>query len=321
MTDPLTKTQPTPAQQPLEESQYIYVGKSGPPEREYRAAPPKRRRWGCCLFPALLLAVVVALLIPYLLLPGRTNVLLLGIDSRDPGSNLGRTDTMVLTSFLPMKPYVGMVSIPRDLWITLPAQQQAAYGSANRINAPHYFAELDQPGTGGLAAMQAVRDNFGVDVDFYVRVRFEGIRQVVDALGGVEITLDQPMAGYEAGTHRLDGAAALAFVRDRRGSTDLRRNERGQIFLKAVAAHCLKPQTWPRLPLAWIAVYQVVDTDVPAWQWPRLGIALLRVGVSGIDGRTFTPEMVNPFTTEGGAQVLGPVWEQINPMLFEVFGQ
>ncbi len=259
--------------------------------------------------------MLLCLLLAALLWPGRTNILLLGVDSREPGSNLGRTDTMILATFQPLQPYVGMLAIPRDLWVTL------SDGSQDRINTAHFYAEAQTPGAGPAAAMDVVRQNFGVDVDYYVRIRFDGLVSLVDALGGVEVTLPSAMSGYTAGTHHLNGTQALALVRDRANSDDLYRNARGQIFIKALLAEVLRAGSWGQLPAALELLPLVLDTDIPPTQWPRLAIALLRTGAEGIDGRAFSHEMVAPFTTEGGAAVLAPNWELINPVLLEMFGQ
>ena len=53
----------------------------------------------------------------YFLAPFRTNILLLGTDDSPDRGALGRTDTIILTTIVPLKPYVGMLSIPRDLWV------------------------------------------------------------------------------------------------------------------------------------------------------------------------------------------------------------
>lgn len=277
------------------------------------AARPRKR--GSCASVFLPGVVLGLLLSVYLLAPFRTNILLLGIDRAPSGSNAARTDTMVLTTIIPTKPYVGMLSIPRDLWVSIPGEGE------NRINAAHFLAEAELPGSGPEAAMEVVRANFGVDVDDYVRLRFDGLEQFVDALGGVEIDLPEPMSGYEAGSHVLDGTHALAFVRDRAGSDDFARMARGQLFLKSVLKMMARPLTWPRLPLAVPALVASIDTDVPVWQWPRLVLAILRAGPNGIDARVITREMAHGFTTAGGAQVLAPDWSQINPVLLEMFGQ
>jgi LCP family protein required for cell wall assembly len=247
--------------------------------------------------------------------PSRFNLLMLGIDRTPQGTALGRSDTMVLVTFLPGKPYVGMVSIPRDLWVDIPG-----YGE-NRINAAHFFAENESPGAGPALAAQTVRQNFGVDVDGSIRIQFDGLRAFVDALGGIPVTLEQPVGKLSPGEHLLDGETALAFVRSREGSDDFFRMLRGQQFLRAVLSRIRQPVVWARLPLAFVALARSIDSSLPPWQWPRLAFALLRVGAGGIDGRIIDRTMANGFTTAGGAQVLAPDWTRINQVLMEIFGQ
>lgn len=275
---------------------------------------PRRKAPGCLIALAVLFALCLLLLLPALL-PGRTNVLLLGVDARPGEGDLGRTDTMILTTFQPLRLYIGMVTIPRDLWVNIPGVGE------NRINTAHFFAEAQSKGSGPAAAQQAVRENFDVDVDYFVRIRFDGLKGLVDALGGLDVNVPREMSGYTQGTHRMDGTQALAFVRDRAGSDDLYRNERALIFLKALMGQISHPTAWPRLPAFFTALAQAVDTNIPVWMWGRLGITLFVVGPGGIDGRAITHDMVTPFTTEGGASVLLPRWELINPVLLEVFGQ
>jgi LCP family protein required for cell wall assembly len=264
------------------------------------------------VFAGLLLGLILA---GYFLAPFRTNILILGIDRSPEGTALGRSDTMILGTVLPHLPYVGMLSIPRDLWVTLPG------GSPNRINSAHYFAEEARRGSGPEGAMEAVRSNFGVDVHYYVRIQFPGLREFVDALGGVEINLTTATAGLPAGRHLLNGEQALAFVRNREGADDFTRMGSAQIFLRALMLQFLRPITWPRLPLAVPALLRAADTDVPPWIWPRLALAVIRLGPVGIDFRSITREMVQPFMTAGGASVLAPDWGRINPVLLEMFGQ
>ncbi|NIP96014.1 MAG: LytR family transcriptional regulator, partial [Akkermansiaceae bacterium] len=68
---------------------------------------------------------------------GRSNVLILGTDRPLPGTKAARTDTIILATFRPGRGYVGLLSIPRDLWLPLPD------GRVNRINTAYYFAELE----------------------------------------------------------------------------------------------------------------------------------------------------------------------------------
>jgi LCP family protein required for cell wall assembly len=259
--------------------------------------------------------VLLAAVLVYFLAPLRTELLVLGIDRAPEGTFLGRSDTIILVGVSPLKPDVRMLSIPRDLWVTVPG-----YGE-NRINTPHFFAEAEQEGSGPAAAQQAIEENFGVRMPYYLRIRFDAFTRVVEALGGIDLDLAETMAGYPAGRHHLNGDQALAFARDRAGTDDFFRMANGQYLIKAAARQVLKPKTWLRLPAAAAAFFQVMDTNLPAWQWPRLAVALLRAGASGIDNRTLTRDMVTPFTTNQGANVLLPNWEAINPVVEEMFGR
>jgi LCP family protein required for cell wall assembly len=278
--------------------------------------PPRKRRGGCCL-STLFISIILVLIVPAWIIinsSDRTNILVLGIDSRED-TYIGRSDTIILTTFIPSEPYIGMLSIPRDLWVSIPE-----YGS-NRINTAHFFAEAHQPGSGPYAAMETVRTNFGVDVDYYIRLHLIGFLDLIDALGGVDIDLPQPMSGYEAGTHHLNGEQALALVRDREGSDDFSRAERSQIFLTEVLKQLLSPSGWLKIPTAWKIISQYLDTNIPTWQFPQLAFALLRVGPGGVQSRVIGRESVVPFVSGGGAFVLEPKWDLINPVLLEMFGQ
>lgn len=255
------------------------------------------------------------LIVIYFLAPFRTNILLLGTDDSPDRGALGRTDTIILTTIVPLKPYVGMLSIPRDLWVTIPNVGE------QRINTAYFFAEASKPGTGGDAAMQTIRENFRVTVRNYAVIHMSGMVAAVDALGGVEIQLNQTSGGYPAGRHNLTGIEALTFVRDRATSNDFSRMQRTQILLLAMLNKGFEPSSWPKLPQFVFSLAKSVDTNIPLWQWPRLIFVFVRAPLVGIDSRTITPDMVVPFQTSGGAQVLGPNWEAINLLTKEMFGQ
>lgn len=266
----------------------------------------KIRRW-----PVTLLALILF----YFLAPLRTNVLLLGTDDSPERGSVGRTDTIILATVVPLKPYVGLLSIPRDLWVTIPEVGE------QRINTAYFFAESNRPGSGPRAAMQTIAGNFGVPVRYYAVIHMLGLTSVVDSLGGVDVQLRAPMGGLSTGAHHLDGATALAFVRDRSSSDDFSRMVRTQTLLAAIFRKALQPAHWGSLPRFVFSLLQVVDTNIPAWQWPRLLLALSRALLFGIDSQTITREMVRPFQTSQGAQVLAPNWDAINPLLKDMFGR
>lgn len=287
--------------------------------RRYR--PKKRRLFdfrGCLSLTLIGLAIFLGIgliISAYLFFPNRTNILLLGLDYTDPWNAVGRTDTIILSTFVMPDSYVGLLSIPRDLWITVPG-----YGE-NRINTAHYFAEAKQANTGPALAIETIEQNFGVDINYFMRIRFEGFREVINAMGGLDIYLTEPMAGYAAGHHHLTGNKALAFARHRIGSDDFFRMARGQFLIKSIIEQMIKPVNWIRFPAVFQASVRSIDTDIPAWMWPRLLFIVLFRGPNNIDSQTITREMTVPTITNSGANVLIPRWELINPVLYSIFGQ
>lgn len=277
---------------------------------------PKKVK-GCCSCGLILLIFIISAISVYFLFPERITVLLMGIDTREQDSNLGRTDTLILTKFQPSitNPDVALLSIPRDLWVDIPGIGE------NRINTAHFFAENQQPGTGPQATIETVEINFDVNIHYFTRIRFEGIKSLVDVLGGVDLNFPQPVSGYSAGTHHLNGEQVLAFVRDRQNSDDFFRMEHGQLFLKAILRKFLTPSIWLKTPQSILAIRNAVDTNIPIWQLPRILYTLLRVGPENINSYSISREMVQPFTTEGGAQVLSPNWELIKPLVSEMLGK
>lgn len=278
---------------------------------------------------AVLLAVL-AVAVLFFFPPERTNILILGVDRRPEETTfVTRTDTMILATVYPQGRYAGMLSIPRDLYLMLPQ------GFLGRINTAHFFAEADATGSGPAAAMEVVRSNFGVNVDHFVRVDLVGFVRIVDAMGGVEIDIPKPLIDYEyptydygvrtvefaAGPQHLDGEAALAYARIRHGSSDFQRAERQQLVIQAVMTRLLQPSAWVRLPAILAAVNESVDTDLGAVDWLRLAPTLLLVGPANIEKQVIQGDMVQPYTTESGGAVQLPVWEAINPVLLEMFGQ
>lgn len=262
--------------------------------------------------------------------PPRTNILLLGLDRR-PGDTtfVSRTDTVILATVFPSNDYLGMLSIPRDLWVTLPD------GSANRINTAHFFAEANAPGSGAIAAMQTVQANFGVEVHRYVRIDFAGFVRIVNAVGGIDVEVPNALRDAEyptydygtmtvefaAGPQHMEGERALAYARIRHGSSDFQRAARQQQVIQAFIARLRQPSAWGRLPALLAAVNASLDTDLTPLEVVRLAPTLWQVGPANIERRVLEGAMVEPYTTEGGASVQLPVWENINPLLLEMFGQ
>jgi anionic cell wall polymer biosynthesis LytR-Cps2A-Psr (LCP) family protein len=130
-------------------------------------------------------------------------------------------------------------------------------------------------------------------------IHMEGLTAIIDALGGVNISLAEPMGGLSTGQHHLSGSQALAFVRERSSGSDFSRMRQNQILIQAITGRIMSPASWPRIPELMVSSSQVVETNIPIWQWPRLAFSILRAPIFGVDAHTITPEMVTPSRSLG----------------------
>jgi LCP family protein required for cell wall assembly len=189
----------------------------------------------------------------------RVNVLLLGIDEREHEEGPWRTDTMMVLTLDPVTMSAGMLSIPRDLWVTI-----AGYGEYNRINMAHFYGDAwGYPGGGPALARDTVTLNLGIPIHFYVRANFAAFETFVDEIGGIDIyipeTIDDPYYpddnthGYapfyiEAGQQHLDGKTALKYARTRiTFGGDFDRGQRQQVVILAVRDRVVRLDQLPRL--------------------------------------------------------------------------
>ncbi len=317
-------------------------GNSRPPggrgEEYTRVAGQGRRKAGSCLSPFTLALLILLLSCGCLFLAGvgvlqwtggRTNVLILGLDRRPEQGMMVRSDVVMLVTAQPQGPRLGLLSIPRDLYVEIPR-----YGD-HRINTAHFWGEREGAGGGPGLAMETVAHNFGVSVNHYVRVDFEGFRAVVDAVGGVEIVVDRaivdsayPTDDYgtkrieiPAGPQRMDGERALQYVRTRRGASDFERAERQQQVLKALMRQMMRPANWTRLPAVFLAVTEHVETNLGPVEMVLLSVTALRMGEDGMEHHVIDRDMTRPWTTPTGGAVLLPRWDVIDPLVEDLFAR
>ncbi|MFZ1768356.1 MAG: LCP family protein, partial [Caldilinea sp.] len=220
-----------------------------------------------------------------------TNILLLGSDRRPEMPNW-RTDVIMIVAIDRPNNRVGVISMPRDLYI-----DQIPNHRGNKINVIDYLGEQDEPDGGGPQLLgQVIEAKIGVPIHHFVRVDFESIKKLVDAMGGVEIEVDCPLYdnyGYDqggaplyldAGVHRLDGGQALSYVRSRRIGGDLERERRQQRFIWAVRTQIQNENLLPRIPAIYQAMQGSVQTDlnlIDAVKLVRMAMELEKGDVHG----------------------------------------
>jgi LCP family protein required for cell wall assembly len=199
-------------------------------------------------------------------------ILLMGSDSResqtdnrygDPDLYTGeRSDTTILLHIGADRSFATAVSIPRDTWVTLPECPRTGSGEiAGGFEAKFNTAfEIGGPG----CTMKLVEQMTGLEIDHFAVIDFSGFTNVVDALGGVEVCLEdavndpQSRLVLPAGTSIVDGEQALAFVRARKtlgDGSDLQRIQRQQAFLSSM----IREATDTGLLLNPLRLYEVLD--------------------------------------------------------------
>lgn len=208
---------------------------------------------------------------------GRTNILILGSDKRNGGSiPSGLTDTILVASIGNVDKDVVLISLPRDLWVKWKGTDgMERYSKINAIYA--------STGGGSDSLTSAVEEVLGMPIHYYALVTFDLFEEVVDTLGGVDVTVDNtftdseyPIEGMEddtcgysneeiakkdityfscryevvtftQGTHKMDGNTALKFSRSRHGDnnegTDFARAKRQQKVIMAIKDKALSIQT------------------------------------------------------------------------------
>ncbi len=216
---------------------------------------------------------------------GATNILLIGSDSRSglndvtSGKATGqRSDTLMLVNLPADRKGVVIVSLMRDLWVSIPG-----HGSA-KLNAAFSW--------GGVPlVVQTVEGLLGARIDHVMVVDFGGFGAIATALGGVEVHSDRAftsrnMPGYtfQKGANRVEGSAALAFVRERYSfaDADFQRVRNQQSFIRGVLTGFVQTDTLlnpvkTQAAISTLARYLTVDEGLTAGT-----VASLALGFRGL---------------------------------------
>lgn len=217
------------------------------------------------IFPVLLCGIFT---LGYLLIPPPSmNILVVGMDSRGNEGAVARTDSIMIVNVNADKARVSILSIPRGLWVTVPN-----YGS-QMINTANFLGEVNKTGTGMPLLSQTIEQNFGIQIDHYVRMDFAGFVDLVDAVGGLEIDVPRVIEDYayptydygtiqvrfEQGLQWMDGERALIYARTRHGDDDYARSKRQQQVLSGFVGRALNPLIWGNLI---VVLNQSVETDL-----------------------------------------------------------
>jgi polyisoprenyl-teichoic acid--peptidoglycan teichoic acid transferase len=194
---------------------------------------------------------------------GPLNVLVLGVDER-PGSEVegSRTDTIMLVQVVPETGDVKLLSVPRDLLVEIEP------GEEDRINAAYSYGGIEET----MGALQG-------PIEHYAVVDFEGFRDVINAMGGVEMDVEDEIPskyGIKDGIQTLNGAQALFYARYRgTAGGDMDRIRHQQRLIAALRSKAFGWDTVAKLPHIARVMNRNVETNLAFDEALSLGRLLI----------------------------------------------
>lgn len=258
------------------------------------------------------------------------NVLLIGADQ---GSGaIFRTDTLIIASIRPKQQIVTLISIPRDLFVYVPDW------TMQRINTAYLHGQMIKYPGGGVALLkETIRYNLGIRIDRFAIVDFNGFKKIVDTLGGIDLPLVCPYTDWHVinpngnlenpnnwrlftigpGLVHMDGDLALWYARSRLRSNDFDRGRRQQETLRAIYQKALQLNVISKLPDLYAQIQGMVKTDIGLSDVLALAPLALKLDAPRIRSYYISSKYVKGWWTPGGAYVLLPKREKIEPMLRE----
>ncbi len=264
--------------------------------------------------------------------PGRVNILLLGFD-RDAGRegvySIFRPDTLMIASIDLKSRDVSLLSIPRDSYVKIANSE--IYDKINHSYMYGYRREAaGDPHQSGIDTVIGTVEDFlgGVPIHYYVSVDMDGVREMVDRVGGVYFDVKYPVRsdfgrGYlllDQGYQLLDGNKFLIYVRDRSVGGDFGRAARQQEIMIEAFKQIRKQGRLKDIPALYRSAQHSIETNLNTAQIVQLALFGLRVKADTITAHVFTGSI--QFAPQGGLDISYVVVdEQLRVKLIkEVFG-
>jgi LCP family protein required for cell wall assembly len=262
--------------------------------------------------------------------PESITFLLLGSDTR--GGTSFRTDTIMIGIVRPKDGQVSLISIPRDLWVTIPTV------GMQRINTAYEFGGFNDYQGGGPGLLKdTILYNFGLQIDHFALIDFNGFRQVIDTLGGIDVPVACPYTDWRLfnqslnpenennwflsttgpGLVHMDGDLALWYARSRKRSDDFDRGRRQQEVIRAIYGQVLRGDFIARLPQLYTDLSSAFVTDLGLADMLKLAPMALHITNANIRSYYINSDggYVTSWTTQQGASVLLPNTALIQQML------
>lgn len=199
----------------------------------------------------------------------KKNIVVMGVDERD--TDAGRSDTLFVVMLDPKNNNVSLLSIPRDTMVRVPGR------GWDKIN--HAFAY-----GGHKLTQQTVEEFLGIQINNYVVVDFSGFKDLVNAIGGIDINVEKDMyyedpydnlvIDLQQGRQHLDGEKAIQYVRYRDEEGDIGRIKRQQHFMMAIYEKMTSTQILTKVPSLVKELTKMIKTDMPLTDMAKVGKAM-----------------------------------------------
>ncbi|MBN1148718.1 MAG: LCP family protein [Anaerolineales bacterium] len=264
---------------------------------------------------------------------GRVTILLLGLDYRDWAAEEGpsRSDTMILLTLDPLTQTAGMLSIPRDLWVSIPGFKHG------KINTAYYLGDAyTLPGGGPGLAVKTVEQFLGVPINYYAQVDFGAFVRFIDEIGGVKvdvpeaITIDLLGSGFKTkkklqpGVQLLPGEWALAYARARyTEGGDFDRAQRQQQVIMGIRDRILSLDMLPTLiskaPTLYNELASGIRTNLTLDEVIKLALLAQDVREKNIQSGIISEEEVFFGFSPDGLSILIPIPDDIHQIRDQIF--
>jgi polyisoprenyl-teichoic acid--peptidoglycan teichoic acid transferase len=244
----------------------------------------------------------------------RVNILLLGLDYRDwEAGEVPRTDTMILATVDPINKTLGMLTIPRDMWVNIPGFKYS------KINTAYWLGEVyKMPGGGPGLAMKTVEEFLGVPIHYYAQIDFNAFVKFIDHVGGVSVRVLEDIVvdpigpnntvELKKGVQDLDGATALAFARMRyTEGDDFDRSSRQLYLIKEIRRTLLHRDKIPTIlaqaPLLYQDLSEGIHTNMSLTQAVQLAWLVYQIEDENIKQAVIGPQQVSFATSPDGLAI------------------
>ncbi|HVB65270.1 MAG TPA: LCP family protein, partial [Nitrolancea sp.] len=258
---------------------------------------------------------------------GRVNVLLLGADTNQARQATGEpalSDTIIIVSIDPVTKQVGIMSLPRDMQVTIPGV------GLGKINAAYSIGSTSSL-TGPGLVQATIEYNFHIHIDYFAVVDFAGFQKIINTMGGVTVDVPAPLKDnaypgeqfnytrivFHTGLQHMDGLQALRYVRTRHDDNDFARGIRQQQVLETLRQQATTGQLLPHAPTLIDELGSTVRTDIPLTNLLKLAKLGTEINQTNIHSYNLLPALTEQWNPSDPNSIyyLIPDWSKVQQIV------